>query len=435
MAILGSSIDPRLQLQDYSGFVNAAQMQAQGLAGLGQQISQAADQYKQYKKEQQEALKRVKAAEVSSSAIAQLVPDLEGPLGIAIEKLRDPNIPLYERDAVAQSIGDVLKLGIAQVNSNALMDLEREKFIEAKQQFADEKTIQEAELQFKQNQAKVDALIKQQNDGMKAAALLAGFQDRMESVGKNVPDDIANSIANLVSQDRGTAALQIVEGYGQSVPDIVKIDTFKSTFRDPITGQPIEATIVNRNGKFVVPEIDFEIPPADNYQPPSVQPGGFQSGLGTPPEITPQGATSLMLPQELQEQGVQNAIDQGGPRTMRVPLAAPAGSGSGRSSVRQETLEMIKEARRLAEAGDRVGSADILNALRFASPFIGGPVTPDNVENVFDLTDNAIAKSAPGAGEQPVKFPLQVRKGNQVATVSNPQELESAKSKGFKPEQ
>ena len=51
MALLGSSIDPRLQLQDYSGIVNAAQMQAQGLASIGSQIEAAAQQYKQYKKE------------------------------------------------------------------------------------------------------------------------------------------------------------------------------------------------------------------------------------------------------------------------------------------------------------------------------------------------------------------------------------------------
>lgn len=114
MAILGSSIDPRLQLQDYSGFVNAAQMQAQGLAGLGQQISQASEQYKQYKQEQKEALKRVKQAEVFGNAITTLLPETKGSIGAAIEKLRDPNIPLYERDAIAQSISSIANIGVAQ---------------------------------------------------------------------------------------------------------------------------------------------------------------------------------------------------------------------------------------------------------------------------------------------------------------------------------
>jgi len=126
MAILGSSIDPRLQLQDYSGFVNAAKMQAQGLAGIGQQISQAADQYKQYKQEQKEAEKRIKSAEVTGNAIAQLIPDLKGTIGTAIEKLRDQNIPLYERDAVAQSMNSILNLGVAEIRGRAEIGLKRE---------------------------------------------------------------------------------------------------------------------------------------------------------------------------------------------------------------------------------------------------------------------------------------------------------------------
>jgi hypothetical protein len=331
MAILGSSIDPRLQLQDYSGFVNAAQMQAQGLAGLGQQISQASEQYKQYKTEQKEALKRVKEAEVFGNAITTLLPETKGSIGAAIEKLRDPNIPLYERDGIAKSIREVADISIAQERNRALMGLQREqlglerdRFAEAKRQYTDEQLIREADLQFKQNQAQVDEEVKQQNDAMKAAALLAGFQGRMESVGKKIPDEVANSISTLASQGKGTAALQIAEGYGQSVPDIAKVNTFESTFLDPITRQPINATIVNKNGKFVVPEIDIEIPPADDYQLPSRQPGEFQSGPGVPPDREPQGATGLMLPQELQEQGIQNAIEQASPRTMRVPLAAPA---------------------------------------------------------------------------------------------------------------
>lgn len=115
MALLGSSIDPRLQLQDYSGIVNAAQMQAQGLASIGSQIEAAAEQYKQYKKEQQDTQKRVKAAANLADSISALVPELKGPLGATVAQLKDPNLTLSDKDALAQSISNTLQLGIGVV--------------------------------------------------------------------------------------------------------------------------------------------------------------------------------------------------------------------------------------------------------------------------------------------------------------------------------
>jgi hypothetical protein len=118
MALLGSSIDPRLQLQDYSGIVNAAQMQAQGLASIGSQIEAAAQQYKQYKKEQQDTQKRVKAAANLADSISALVPELKGPLGATVAQLKDPNLTLSDKDALAQSISSTLQLGIGVVAGN-----------------------------------------------------------------------------------------------------------------------------------------------------------------------------------------------------------------------------------------------------------------------------------------------------------------------------
>ena len=40
MALLGSSVDPRLFVQDYSGFTRAAEIQAQGMQNLGAAIGQ-----------------------------------------------------------------------------------------------------------------------------------------------------------------------------------------------------------------------------------------------------------------------------------------------------------------------------------------------------------------------------------------------------------
>lgn len=126
MALLGSSIDPRLQLQDYSGIVNAAQMQAQGLASIGQSIEAAAQQYKQYKKEQQDAKKRVKSAQTMAESISSLIPNLAPVIGPSIQKMSDPNTPLYEADAIAQTIENTLKLGMDEMQFRAQQQLQRE---------------------------------------------------------------------------------------------------------------------------------------------------------------------------------------------------------------------------------------------------------------------------------------------------------------------
>lgn len=126
MALLGSSIDPRLQLQDYSGIVNAAQMQAQGLANIGSQIEAAAEQYKQYKKEQQDAKKRVKSAQTMAESISSLIPNLAPVIGPSIQKMSDPNTPLYEADAIAQTIENTLKLGMDEMQFRAQQQLQRE---------------------------------------------------------------------------------------------------------------------------------------------------------------------------------------------------------------------------------------------------------------------------------------------------------------------
>lgn len=126
MALLGSSIDPRLQLQDYSGIVNAAQMQAQGLAGIGSQIEQAAQQYKQYKKEQTDAKKRVKSAQTMAESISSLIPSLAPVVAPSIQKMSDPNTPLYEADAIAQTIENTLKLGMDEMQFRAQQQLQRE---------------------------------------------------------------------------------------------------------------------------------------------------------------------------------------------------------------------------------------------------------------------------------------------------------------------
>ncbi len=48
---LGEGIDPRMFVQDYSGFTRAAEIQAQGMQNLGKGIAQGIEQFQELKKQ------------------------------------------------------------------------------------------------------------------------------------------------------------------------------------------------------------------------------------------------------------------------------------------------------------------------------------------------------------------------------------------------
>jgi len=122
MALLGSTVDPRLFIQDYSGFVDAAKMQAQGVMGLGQSIGQGIEKYQEAKKERQKLDASRKSAITNIESAVKMGESFGIPLGSTLQpvldKLNDPNTTPYEAAMIGQSasdqIGNVLKLGMFQ---------------------------------------------------------------------------------------------------------------------------------------------------------------------------------------------------------------------------------------------------------------------------------------------------------------------------------
>jgi hypothetical protein len=121
---LGSGINPESFKQDYSGFARAAQIQAQGMANLGAQIGQATGDYF---KQQNEKKKAVKQASTQIDAALKLFPDLAPTFGDVQNRLRDDDIPLSERAAEAETIANLINMGVSEMRNKSLMDLEREK--------------------------------------------------------------------------------------------------------------------------------------------------------------------------------------------------------------------------------------------------------------------------------------------------------------------
>lgn len=115
MALLGASIDPSLFRQDYSGFVNAANTNANAIAGLGQTIANTATDYF---KDQNDKKKILKQSSTQIDAAIKLYPELQGAFAPILDNLRDENISLNERFASASATPGLIELAIGQSNKN-----------------------------------------------------------------------------------------------------------------------------------------------------------------------------------------------------------------------------------------------------------------------------------------------------------------------------
>ena len=129
MALLGSSVDPRLFMQDYSGFTRAAEIQAQGMQNLGAAIGQGIKDFGEAREERKKLDAQVKADDVSIESAIKLGESLGIDIKSYLEPIqalrKDPNTTpaqsLALGRAAAQGISNAFTLGIgAQERQSAL---------------------------------------------------------------------------------------------------------------------------------------------------------------------------------------------------------------------------------------------------------------------------------------------------------------------------
>jgi hypothetical protein len=121
MALLGASIDPSLFRQDYSGFVNAANTNANAMAGLGQNL---ANIYKEKKKENKAMEGEIKAADTIAGILESKMPDAFPGISDLRMQMNDGNMSLVDRYNLANSIKSALSTGV-QVQQ---LGLQQQKF-------------------------------------------------------------------------------------------------------------------------------------------------------------------------------------------------------------------------------------------------------------------------------------------------------------------
>ncbi len=130
MALLGSSVDPRLFLQDYSGFTRAAEIQAQGMQNLGEVIGKSVTQVGDYFKQQKEKVNSVNTASKIAGLLEAKAPDLVPGISELKMTLDDQELPLSQRIAAAEGLFGTMKTGFEvnqMINQNAIMNLRQQK--------------------------------------------------------------------------------------------------------------------------------------------------------------------------------------------------------------------------------------------------------------------------------------------------------------------
>ena len=114
MALLGSSIDPSLFSNDYSGFAQAGATQGQMYAQMGKDIGGAISSAAQIGQQNKQMQGQVTAAEKGYESMAKAFPEQAGFFQSQAEGMRDPNISLAEKIGMLSSgqqlFGNVIQL-------------------------------------------------------------------------------------------------------------------------------------------------------------------------------------------------------------------------------------------------------------------------------------------------------------------------------------
>jgi len=126
--MLGAGVDPRMFVQDYSGFTRAAEIQAQGMQNLGQGVAKGITQVGDYFKEQGEKKKQVKMASTQIEAVLKLMPELAPVLGDVGNRLKDEDVSLTDRFADASIVGDLIQNSMSARMNQQMMNLRQQKF-------------------------------------------------------------------------------------------------------------------------------------------------------------------------------------------------------------------------------------------------------------------------------------------------------------------
>ena len=330
MALLGDSINPALMIGDYSGFANAAQIQAAGLTNMGNQIGGAirdqADQQKEAKKISMASAKQIKAA-------MDLFPNAKGALEPIYNELRNEDIPISERAAIGAAAPSILNMVIDRETGKEDMAL-RIRALSGQEKAAEQ--------DFRMNEFKLADAERSTASEIKAAELDATTKEIAgPAIAKYIKDNIDPKMAGAINLDGLTGAEQL-EISSKFAPFMKKADDTELTPVEYPLGDGSKAFVLlnKKTGAISQPNIGAtDLNPTGGVGDPS-------SGIGPPPDI--------MLPGGVVDSGAGVGVDgQAGvlpPRLGITPAPVPQATVRDQIAVQQFSDEKAAKAASAAES-------------------------------------------------------------------------------------
>jgi hypothetical protein len=275
--MLGAGVDPRMFVQDYSGFTRAAEIQAQGMQNLGTAIGNVAGQVGDYFKQQGEKKKLIKQSDVQIDAALKLFPDLAPTLQNVRDQIKDENISINDRAAIAESVAGLIQMGTNQMRFQSEQGWKQKEYELSRQAFDVTRTKAQSEIESK-------AAEERQANSIATAEALGSLNalKKVESDTGNkfIPDDISTAVNDLVSSGQGKAAAALINKYSDRLDPAIKAE-----FATKKAQTPVNIALPEGGTQQMVPNAKGE------YEPVRIAGFGTELEAGVLPTETPLTAT------------------------------------------------------------------------------------------------------------------------------------------------
>ena len=229
MAIYGGQVQTTpYQAPDYGPSVAAARELAMtGAQAIPNMISQVGDYFKQ----QGEKKKLIKKSDVQIDAALKLFPDLAPTLQGVRDQIRDENIPLNDRAAIADSVAGLINMGTNQMRFQAEQGMQQQRLGLERMQYETVASRAQREIDLKAAEQE------QKNYAASAEAIgsLAALKSVEEKTGKKfVPDEIASSVNELAQSGQGQAAANLISKYSAGLDPAIKAEFQTKKAQTPV---------------------------------------------------------------------------------------------------------------------------------------------------------------------------------------------------------
>jgi hypothetical protein len=229
--LVGSTIDPRLFIHDFSTLNKANELKAQGTRDLGNTIAQGITQVGDYFKQQGEKKKLIKKSDVQIDAALKLFPDLAPTLQGVRDQIRDENVPLDDRAAIADSVAGLINMGTNQMRFQSEQGMQQQRLGLERMQYETSASRAQRELDLKISEQE------QKNYAASAEAIgsLAALKSVEEKTGKKfVPDEISSSVNKLAQSGQGQAAANLISKYSAGLDPAIKAEFQAKKTQTPV---------------------------------------------------------------------------------------------------------------------------------------------------------------------------------------------------------